>query len=61
MESPTKKEIISNAIKQIEEIRKIKNFGELHQEEDEILCGVLVAMGMGEIVIEYKKSDKWYE
>ena len=46
-----------------EELRDLQIYSDIefaHAEADNILCGLLVALGYEDVVTEYNKIDKWY-
>jgi len=49
-----------DAIEQLRKLQESKNLEVSHQEADDILCALLSALGLSDVVDEYEKLEKWY-
>ena len=48
------------AIEKLKRQQQNKDLEDAHIEADMVLCELLEALGMGEVVWEFNKIDKWY-
>lgn len=54
---------MKNLIEILEEMRKLQDNGDTeldHVAADELLCEALLLLGQDELVLEYRKIEKWY-
>lgn len=54
------KEIVDQAIIDLRELQCCVDVESAHSDADDILCRVLKASGLQELVEEYDKIEKWY-
>lgn len=58
--SPQNRQFVNEAITSLQVCQTSNDTEAAHFEADEIICNLLEKMGLGNIVTEYQKVDKWY-
>ena len=53
-------QILEEAIKRLQEAQQETDTERAHPRADDVLCDLLACLGYEDVVVEYRKVEKWY-